>query len=98
MSASKIGSSTILAAVCTTRSFIEGIPSGRSPPPSFGIITRTDEETAKCPEPLCPTSVLPLLGRRDFHLLRGHYPSVLARTGSCATPCGLSPPSAFTPQ
>src|ERR1700733_7476814 len=40
-SASKIGSSTSLAAVCTTRSLIVGIPSGRSPlPPGFGIITR----------------------------------------------------------
>ena len=34
----------------------------------------TDEETAKCPEPLCPTLVLPPLGRRTFHLLRGRYP------------------------
>jgi hypothetical protein len=25
---------------------------------------QTDEETAKCPEPLCPTLVLPRLGRR----------------------------------
>jgi hypothetical protein len=55
----------------------------------------TDEETAKCPEPLCPTLVLPPLGRRNFHLLRGRYPSVLALTGSCATPLGLSHPSAF---
>ena len=39
-SASKIGSSTSLAAVCTTRSRIVGMPSGRSPPPGFGIITR----------------------------------------------------------
>src|SRR5713226_3222146 len=29
-----------LAAVCTTRSRMVGIPSGRSPPPCFGIITR----------------------------------------------------------
>jgi hypothetical protein len=58
--------------------------------------THTDEETAKYPEPLCPTSALPPLGRRDFHLLRGRYPSVLAPTGSCATPLGLSPPSAFS--
>ena len=35
-----IGSSTNFAAVCTTRSRIVGMPSGRSPPPSFGIITR----------------------------------------------------------
>jgi hypothetical protein len=48
----------------------------------------TDQETAKCPEPLCPTLVLPPLGRRNFHLLRGHYPSVLALTSSCATPLG----------
>jgi hypothetical protein len=53
-------------------------------------------QTAKCPEPLCPTSVLPPLGRRNFHLLRGRYPPVLAPTGSCATPLGLSPPSAFS--
>ena len=36
----RIGSSTSFAAVCTTRSCIVGMPSGRSPPPSFGIITR----------------------------------------------------------
>ena len=44
----------------------------------------TGEETAKCPEPLCPTSVLPPLGRRDAissegvtppsSLLRAHVP------------------------
>src|SRR5215813_9003258 len=31
-----------------------------------------------------------------IHLLGGRYPSVVARTGSCATPVGLSPPSAFS--
>src|SRR5215831_17827810 len=30
-----------------------------------------------------------------IRLLRGHYSSVLAHTGSCAAPVGLSPPSAF---
>jgi site-specific DNA recombinase len=41
ISASKIGSSTRVAAVCTTRSRIVGIPSGRWPaPPGLGIITR----------------------------------------------------------
>jgi hypothetical protein len=30
-----------------------------------------------------------------IRLLRGHYSSVFARTGSCAAPVGLSPPSAF---
>src|SRR5262249_40916962 len=29
-------------------------------------------------------------------LLGGHSPSVVARTGSCAAPVGLSPPSAFS--
>src|SRR5260370_30774537 len=52
--------------------------------------------TAKCTEPLCPTSVLPPLGRCECHLLRGRYPSVIAPTGSCATPVGLSPASAFS--
>ena len=47
--------------------------------------THTDVETAKCPEPLCPTSVLPRLGR-CFHLLRGRYPTVIALTGSCVHP------------
>src|SRR5215831_13214177 len=54
------------------------------------------EEAAKCPEPLCPTSVLPPLGRCECHLLRGRYPSVIAPTGSCATPVGLSPASTFS--
>src|SRR6195256_1161422 len=54
------------------------------------------QEAAKCPEPLCPTSVLPPLGRCECHLLRGRYPSVIAPTGSCATPIGLSPASAFS--
>src|SRR2546425_5196800 len=58
--------------------------------------TSLAQETAKCPEPLCPTLVLPPLGRRLVHLLRGRYPPVLARTGSCATPLGLSPPSAWS--
>jgi len=35
----------------------------------------TAKEAAKCPEPLCPTSVLPPLGRCECHLLRGRYPS-----------------------
>src|SRR6478672_5520364 len=56
----------------------------------------TAKEAAKCPEPLCPTSVLPPLGRCECHLLRGRYPSVIAPTGSCATPVGLSPTSAFS--
>src|SRR5215831_3681615 len=30
------------------------------------------------------------------HLLGGRYPSVIARTGSCAAPVGLSPPSVFS--
>src|SRR6516225_1151750 len=30
-----------------------------------------------------------------IRLLRGHYSSVFAHTGSCAAPIGLSPPSAF---
>ena len=30
-----------------------------------------------------------------IRLLRGHYSSVVARTGSCAAPVGLSPPLAF---
>src|SRR6266481_9002842 len=46
----------------------------------------TAKKAAKCPEPLCPTSVLPPLGRCECHLLRGRYPSVIAPTGSCATP------------
>src|ERR1700688_1943247 len=60
--------------------------------------THTDEETAKCPEPLCPTLVLPPLGRRNFHLLRGRYPPVIALTGSCATPHGLSHPFGIQPR
>jgi hypothetical protein len=56
----------------------------------------TAKKAAKCPEPLCPTSVLPPLGRCECHLLRGRYPSVIAPTGSCATPVGLSPASAFS--
>src|SRR5215471_6845255 len=56
----------------------------------------TAEVAAKCPEPLCPTSVLPLLGRCECHLLRGRYPSVIAPTGSCATPNGLSPASVLS--
>jgi hypothetical protein len=36
------------------------------------------------------------LGRCECHLLRGRYPSVIAPTGSCATPVGLSPASAFS--
>ena len=55
----------------------------------------TDVETARRPEPLCPTLVLPPLGRRQLHLLRGRYPPVHAHTGSCATPFRLSHPSAF---
>ena len=56
----------------------------------------TAKQAAMCPEPLCPTSVLPPLGRCVCHLLRGRYPSVIAPTGSCATPVGLSPASAFS--
>ena len=36
----------------------------------------TAKKAAKCPEPLCPTSMLPPLGRCECHLLRGRYPSV----------------------
>ena len=35
----------------------------------------TAKEAAKCPEPLCPTSVLPPLRRCECHLLRERYPS-----------------------
>jgi len=35
------------------------------------------------------------LGRCECHLLRGRYPSVIAPTGSCATPVGRSPASAL---
>jgi hypothetical protein len=56
----------------------------------------TAKEAAKCPEPLCPTSVLSPSERCACHLLRGRYPSVIAPTGSCATPVGPSPASAFS--
>jgi hypothetical protein len=39
-SASKIGSKTIFAACCATRSFTVGMPSGRIFPVGFGISTR----------------------------------------------------------
>ena len=39
-SASKIGSSTSSAAVCTTRSRTVGMPSGRSRPSGLGMYTR----------------------------------------------------------
>jgi hypothetical protein len=50
------------------------------------------EKAAKCPELLCPTRVIPPLGRRD----PSPGPSVVARTGSFAAPIGLSPPSVFS--
>jgi hypothetical protein len=55
---------------------------------------RADNETAKCPESLCPISMLPPTWRGVFRLLRGRCPSVLAPTDSCANPAGLSRPSA----
>ena len=55
---------------------------------------RADDETAKCPESLCPTSALPPLGRRP-RLLGGRYPSIVAPTDSCANPLWLSTPSAI---
>ena len=65
------GSITNLAAVCTTRSRMVGIPSGRWPtPPDFGIITRL--LAAECsvlseppPSPPYPSS---LAARRTIHL------------------------------
>ena len=42
--------------------------------------------------------MLPPSGRRNFHLLRGRYPPVIALTGSCATPHGLSHPFGIQPR
>ena len=46
------------------------------------------QEAAKCPEPLCPTWVLPPLGRCECHLLRGRYPSVIAPRAHVPLPLG----------
>ena len=64
--------------------FIAGSVSGR----------RADDETAKCPESLCPILALPPSGRRT-RLLGRHCSSVLAHTDSCADPDWLSPTSVF---
>ena len=80
-----------------------GLPPASPPGPSWqcaGLIKPAippgSKEAAECPEPLCPTLALPPLGRCDFHLLRESYLSVFALTGSCATPVGLSSPSALS--
>ena len=79
-SASKIGSSTSLAAVWTTRSRIVGMPSARSPPPSgFGIITRRtglgpvrlrDQFLAQARQPLLQARRLDLRERHPVHAWR----------------------------
>jgi hypothetical protein len=52
--------------------------------------------TAKCPESLCPMSVLPPTGETcTRRLLRGHYSSVIAPTDSFANPLWLFFPSAL---
>ena len=73
-SASKMGSSTILAAVWTTRSRMVGMPSGRSPRHSaFGIITRRTGsgryvfETNSSRKPASHASRPSLLDLRESH-------------------------------
>src|ERR1035437_8071795 len=63
--------------------------------PALCLTTALLDETAKCPESLCPVSVLPLLGRRVRRLLQGHYSSVIAPTDSFANPVRLFFPSAL---
>jgi hypothetical protein len=55
---------------------------------------RVDDETAKCPESLCPMSMLPPPWGGVFRLLGGRCPSFVAPTDSCANPAGLPRPSA----
>lgn len=54
--------------------------------PALCLTAALLDGTAKCPESLCPLSVLPPLGRRVHHLLRERYSSVIAPTDSFANP------------
>src|ERR1700758_2649047 len=63
--------------------------------PALCLTAARLDGTAKCPESLCPMSVLPPLGRRVHRLLRGHYSSVIAPTDSFANPVWLFFPSAL---
>ena len=50
--------------------------------------------TAMCREPLCPKPGVTCFWHDVLHHVRGHYPSFIAHTGSCARPkpsCFLQP-------
>src|SRR5713226_4988001 len=88
------------AGPCTPRH--SGLPSASPPELSWryaGFIKPAAIRPSKPPSVLSPFAQLRCYlrwGRCECHLLRGRYPSVIAPTGSCATPVGLSPASAFS--
>ena len=78
-----------------------GLPSASPPELSWryaGFIKPAAIRPSKPPSVLSPFARLRCYLRRGdvCHLLRGRYPPVIAPTGSCATPVGLSPPSALS--
>ena len=79
-----------------------GLPSTSPPELSWryaGFIKPAAIRPRRPPSVLSPFAQLRCYlrwGDVPCHLLRGRYPSVIALTGSCATPVGLSPPSAFS--
>src|SRR5712692_1133817 len=83
MSASKIGCKISMAAVCTTRSRIVGIPSGRSPPPRLRnqhpphwlwTVRLSSQPLLHCGQPSLPPLSLDVLERHPVHARR---PAVL---------------------
>ena len=80
---------------------LPGLPTASSPEPSVAyspvLSSRPHRRSRRPPSVLSPFAQLGCYLRWGdvIRLLRGHYSSVIARTGSCAAPVGLSPPSAF---
>ena len=55
-----------------------------------GSVSEDHPGTTKCPEPLCLKKRSTVYQRDVVHLLRGHYPSFIARTDSCARPVAFT--------
>ena len=55
-----------------------------------GSVSEDHPGTTKCPEPLCLKKRFSVYQRDVVHLLRGHYPSFIARTDSCARPVAFT--------
>ena len=73
-------------ALCTANGLFRGLVHTARIGLIPALCPRTILGTAQRPEPLCLKKRYTVYQRDVVHLLRGHYPSFIARTDSCARP------------